>query len=243
MSSRTRPRMASSCWEGVSPSDEWCWEPARSWRRRPETRTWKNSSRLDAKMARNLTRSRSGLRMSRASWRTRALNSIQDSSRLRIGPFWSRTDRRRLRPATRGPGAGRTVVIDPLCGTPRDRSGPGRTRPHPIPLGPTRIPLRACLRTRDRSRMPGPARACPAPSGASAFRDVPLFAGGGIHPDTQRDAGGRVQEPLLGRPEARRPGGRSRRRPARGRRPSDPRTGTGTACAPGSRPRSAPRPG
>src|SRR5688500_6881399 len=46
------------------------------------TRTWKNSSRLDAKMARNLTRSSRGVRGSSASWSTRRLKSSQASSRL-----------------------------------------------------------------------------------------------------------------------------------------------------------------
>ena len=59
--------------------------PASTCWRRPATRTWKNSSRLPAKIARNLTRSSSGLRSSRASYRTRALNSSQDSSRLMYG--------------------------------------------------------------------------------------------------------------------------------------------------------------
>ena len=59
-----------------------------------------------AKIARNFTRSSSGLRASPASWRTRALNSSQDSSRLRIGPRCSRCERRRGLPAARGPGCG-----------------------------------------------------------------------------------------------------------------------------------------
>src|SRR5579862_1398918 len=52
-----------------------CWSPA--------TRIMKNSSALELKMARNLRRSRSGRRGSRASSRTRALNSSQLSSRFR----------------------------------------------------------------------------------------------------------------------------------------------------------------
>ena len=71
--------------------------PASTCWRRPATRTWKNSSRLPAKMARNLTRSSSGLRSSRASRRTRALNSSHDSSRLRYG---------QLAPRARAFGAG-----------------------------------------------------------------------------------------------------------------------------------------
>src|SRR5262249_39558890 len=47
-----------------------------------ETRIIKNSSKLAAKMARNLTRSRRGWRSSRASSRTRQLNCNQLSSRL-----------------------------------------------------------------------------------------------------------------------------------------------------------------
>ena len=136
--SRTRSRMASSCWKGVMPSDDTAVAPARTWRRRPDTRTWKNSSRLLAKMARNFTRSSSGLRASRASWRTRALNSSHDSSRLRIGRLLVAPDRRRPRP-TRGPGAGRTVAMRPqlvsggghVRGARRGRRpGPGRVPEH-----------------------------------------------------------------------------------------------------------------
>jgi hypothetical protein len=42
----------------------------------------KNSSRFDVKMARNFRRSRSGTSSCSASSMTRALNSIQESSRL-----------------------------------------------------------------------------------------------------------------------------------------------------------------
>ena len=76
-------RTAASCSSAVRPSGERATLPASTCWRSPATRTWKNSSRLPAKMARNLTRSSSGLRSSRASCRTRALNSSQDSSRLR----------------------------------------------------------------------------------------------------------------------------------------------------------------
>ena len=81
--SRTRSRAAASCSAGVRPSGARATAPASICWRRPAMRTWKNSSRLLAKIARNLTRSSSGLRASRASWRTRPLNSSQDSSRLR----------------------------------------------------------------------------------------------------------------------------------------------------------------
>ena len=50
--------------------------------RSPATRTMKNSSRFDAKIARNFTRSKSGLFASSASSSTRALNSNQLNSRL-----------------------------------------------------------------------------------------------------------------------------------------------------------------
>src|SRR5438874_9531787 len=57
----------------------------------PPTRTMKNSSRLDSKMARNFTRSRSGTLGSWASSSTRRLNSSQDSSRLTNAPAPSST--------------------------------------------------------------------------------------------------------------------------------------------------------
>src|SRR4051794_36716866 len=57
--------------------------PASNCSCRPETRTWKYSSRLAAKIARNFARSRSGCRASSASASTRALKSSQESSRLR----------------------------------------------------------------------------------------------------------------------------------------------------------------
>src|SRR5262249_55427113 len=48
---------------------------------RPATRTIKNSSRLELKMARNFTRSRSGTEASLASSKTRRLKSNQERSR------------------------------------------------------------------------------------------------------------------------------------------------------------------
>ena len=56
--------------------------PAAIWSLSPATRTWKNSSRFWLKMARNLTRSSSGVCGSSARASTRALKSSQDSSRL-----------------------------------------------------------------------------------------------------------------------------------------------------------------
>ena len=67
---------------GVASSAKLVTRPARTCSRRPEMRTWKNSSRFEAKIERNWTRSRRGFRSSRASSRTRALNSIQESSRF-----------------------------------------------------------------------------------------------------------------------------------------------------------------
>ena len=46
-------------------------------------RFMKNSSRLEAVIARNFTRSSSGVRSSSASWSTRLLKASQVSSRLR----------------------------------------------------------------------------------------------------------------------------------------------------------------
>ena len=105
-SSSTRSRAAASCSSAVRPSGERATLPASTCWRRPATRTWKNSSRLPAKMARNLTRSSSGLRSSRASCSTRALNSSHDSSRLMYGNVT----------LARG-GAARTRGDDGACGT------------------------------------------------------------------------------------------------------------------------------
>src|SRR5271169_4174297 len=57
--------------------------PSSSCCNKPPTRTSKNSSRLLAEMARNFTRSSSGLRRSPASSSTRQLNFSHDSSRFR----------------------------------------------------------------------------------------------------------------------------------------------------------------
>ena len=61
---------------GISPTSpvSCCFNPA--------SRTMKNSSRFDEKMAMNLSRSSSGTVSLSASESTRALNSSQDSSRL-----------------------------------------------------------------------------------------------------------------------------------------------------------------
>src|ERR1700691_4804226 len=57
--------------------------PSSSCGNRPPTRTSKNSSRLLAEMARNFTRSSSGLRRSDASSSTRQSNFSHDASRFR----------------------------------------------------------------------------------------------------------------------------------------------------------------
>ena len=82
-SSPARSRTTSICSTAVRPSGERPLTPAAIWSFRPAMRTWKNSSRFWLKMARNLTRSRSGVWGSSARARTRALKSSQDSSRLR----------------------------------------------------------------------------------------------------------------------------------------------------------------
>ena len=49
---------------GLSPSGDRVRSPAATWSSRPATLTWKNSSSPSEKMARNFTRSRSGIRSS-----------------------------------------------------------------------------------------------------------------------------------------------------------------------------------
>ena len=68
---------------GVRPSGERTASPARPGPIRPATRTMKNSSRFDEKIAQNFTRSSSGSSRSAASSSTRALKSSHESSRLR----------------------------------------------------------------------------------------------------------------------------------------------------------------
>ena len=62
---------------GVRPEGMLTGNPAAILRIRPATRTMKNSSRLEAKIARNRTRSSSGVRSSSASSSTRWLNRTQ----------------------------------------------------------------------------------------------------------------------------------------------------------------------
>ena len=71
---------------GPCPSGVVVRTPAATCSCRPETRTWTNSSRLVAKIARNLARSSSGRSASSASASTRALKSSQESSRFSSRP-------------------------------------------------------------------------------------------------------------------------------------------------------------
>jgi hypothetical protein len=82
-SSPTRSRIASIVSDGVRPSSLGLVMPASTWSCRPATRIMKNSSRFDAKIAANFTRSSSGWSASSASWRTRSSKSSHDSSRLK----------------------------------------------------------------------------------------------------------------------------------------------------------------
>ena len=76
-----RPAPAAACGRpGSAPG-----RPRRTWSSSPATRTMKNSSRLDEKIAQNLTRSSRGSSGSAASSRTRAFRSSHESSRLRSG--------------------------------------------------------------------------------------------------------------------------------------------------------------
>ena len=81
-SSWTRAATAAMVSAGVRPSGPAWRRPARMRRFSHATRTMKNSSRFELKMARNFTRSSRGTLGSWASSSTRRLNSSQDSSRL-----------------------------------------------------------------------------------------------------------------------------------------------------------------
>ena len=75
--------MARSCSCGVSPSGGTSMMVRCVCACSPATRTMKNSSRLEKTMPRNFSRSKSGTSGDPASASTRALNSIQESSRFR----------------------------------------------------------------------------------------------------------------------------------------------------------------
>ena len=82
-SSSTRERIARSCSTWSRPSGDADRTPTATCSFSPATRTWKNSSTLPLKIARNLARSSSGTDGSSASASTRAWNSSIESSRLR----------------------------------------------------------------------------------------------------------------------------------------------------------------
>ena len=79
----TRSRTAAKQRAGVMPEGSAALRPLRRNSISPPTRTWKNSSRLEAVMAKNFKRSNRGNSSRRASLSTRWLNSSQESSRLR----------------------------------------------------------------------------------------------------------------------------------------------------------------
>ena len=76
-------QICSSTSRGSSPDAAGTATPAAIRRLRPATRTMKNSSRFEAKIARNRTRSSSGSDGSSASSSTRVLKCSQDTSRSR----------------------------------------------------------------------------------------------------------------------------------------------------------------
>ena len=75
--------MILSCSFGVSPSGDSSKRPLSYCSMRPLTRTMKNSSRFDSKIARNLMRSSRGFSGLAASSKTRPLNESQLDSRFR----------------------------------------------------------------------------------------------------------------------------------------------------------------
>ena len=82
-SSEVTRRTSRSCWAGVSPSMVRSVSSAATRSASPDTRTWKNSSRLVEKMLRNLAFSSRGTSGSSARARTRALKASQEISRLK----------------------------------------------------------------------------------------------------------------------------------------------------------------
>ena len=77
-----RAETAASCSDGSIPSAGVLVTPWSIWTFSPATRTMKNSSRFEATIPRNFSRSAIGSDGSAASSSTRWLNSSQDSSRL-----------------------------------------------------------------------------------------------------------------------------------------------------------------
>ena len=135
-SSVRRRSSASACW-GVRPSGERTCTRAMTWSSSPATRTMKNSSRLEEKIAQNLTRSSSGSLGSAARSSTRAFRSSQES--LTVEQVAGRGRRRAarlveasgatpapssverslaIRSMVRGPVSGRWAAA---CASPRER--------------------------------------------------------------------------------------------------------------------------
>src|SRR3954454_12725157 len=212
-SSRTRRRAASSCAAGLSPSGAPAIAPASTCWRSPAIRTWKNSSRLPAKMARNLARSSNGLRSSRASWSTRALNSSQDSSRLMNGDSGRGLGTRRGRGGTAGradAGApGSTAAIVPAQSS-VGGFGPRVRRP--------------CLAGEDSTSTSRPS--------PSVLVEVAPLAALRVEPDAHHPSGRGILERLVGAVETRLEDGPARlaTREARGR--PDPLAGLGSIAGP-----------
>jgi hypothetical protein len=101
--------MAASCCSVFNPSGPTSSAPALIFFSVVDTRIMKNSSRFDAVIARNFTRSSSGWLQSRAWSSTRSLNSSQLSSRLMYSPRLRRSVGAISRDgtATSGGGSGR----------------------------------------------------------------------------------------------------------------------------------------
>ena len=216
--------------------------PATCWRR-PAIRTWKNSSRLFAKIVRNFTRSRRGFRSSRASWRTRALNSSQRQLAVEVGDRLlaprrapGGLSRRRLRCRARavepgGASSGARVRTAVIGG--RDVAR-GRVR---VPIPGSAVRLRPCSVLRDVAALARPRvdeDAHPA-AGRRVDEDLRSSAGSGARarPLVSPPPGpGRLHGPLrrlrsvaaAARGRRRRPGSRPSRRATGPRAPAWPPT-------------------
>ena len=113
--SRTTARHSFSCCSGLRPSTVSSRTRAPICCFRPPMRFMKNSSRLELTIARNFTRSSSGVRSSCASRSTRRLNASQVSSRFRYHSEASRS--------TAGSDNGTASATDASCCCPRSARG------------------------------------------------------------------------------------------------------------------------